>query len=220
MASKASPDWDADSPQLRRNLGKVLDAIERDAARRAVPRVATAKRWQAQMMDGLAVEKPEYAGRFRGEPGLERCGVHVNGVYGSAPWEVADELKVFESTLQRAVTALDARYPNADSLDDDGLSAVIELAAWAHAQWVRIHPFANGNGRTARAWANLIMMRYGLPPVVALRPRPGGGYASAGAAAMRGQWRPTVNVFRRMLKEHFASAGMVPAARKKPETPS
>jgi len=134
MASKALPDWDADSPQLRRNLGKVFDAIERDAARRAVPRAAAAKRWQAQMMDGLAVGKPEYSGRFRGEPGLERRGVHVKGVYGSAPWEVAEELKAFESTLQRALASLDARYPDADSLDDDGLSAVIELAAWAHAQ--------------------------------------------------------------------------------------
>jgi hypothetical protein len=220
MASKALPDWDADSPQLRRNLDKVFDAIERDAARRVVPKVATAKRWQAQMMDGLAADKPEYAGRFRGEPGLERCGVHVNGVYGSAPWEVAGELKAFESTLQRAVASLDARYPDADSLDDDGQSAVIELAAWAHAQWVSIHPFANGNGRTARAWANLILMRYGLPPVVTLRPRPGGGYAAAGAAAMRGQWRPTVNVFRQMLKEHFAKPGTVPAARKKPKPPS
>jgi len=63
-------------------------------------------------------------------------------------------------------------------------------------------------------------MRYGLPPVVGLRPRPGGGYAAAGAAAMRGQWRPTVNVFRQMLKEHFAKPGTVPAARKKPKPPS
>jgi hypothetical protein len=220
MASTALPDWDADSPQLRRNLGKVFASIERDAARRAVPKVATAKRWQAQMMDGLAVGKPEYVGRFRGEPGLERCGVHVNGVYGAAPWVVADELKAFESTLQRAVAGLDARYLDADSLNEDGQSAVIELAAWAHAQWVRIHPFANGNGRTARAWANLILMRYGLPPVVALRPLPGGGYAAAGAAAMRGPWRPTVNVFRRMLKDHFAVPGTASAARKKPKPPS
>jgi Fic/DOC family len=220
MASQTLPDWDDDSPQLRRNLDKVFDSIERDAARRAVPKVATAKRWQAQIMDGLAISKPEYVGRFRGEPGLERCGVHVKGVHGSAPWDVAGELKAFESTLQRALTGLDARYPDADSLDDDGQSAVVELAAWTHAVWVRIHPFANGNGRTARVWANLILMRYGLPPVVALRPRPGGGYAAAGAAAMRGQWRPTVNVFRQMLKDHFANPGTVPAARKKPKPPS
>ena len=95
--------------------------------------------------------------------------------------------------------------------------AMTKRLSWAHAKWVRIHSFANGNGRTACAWANLILMRYGLPPVVALRPRPGGGYAAVGAAAMRGRWQPTVNVFRRMLKDHFARPGTALAARKKPK---
>lgn len=79
------------------------------------------------------------------------------------------------------------------------MKAVIDVAAWAHAEWVRIHPFANGNGRSARAWANLILMRYGLPPAVVLRPRPGGDYGDAGAAAMSGDWKPTVDVFRKLI---------------------
>lgn len=204
---------------MRSNLNKVSASIERDAAKRALPSVATAKRWQAQIMAGLAVDKPEVVGRFRGEPGLERCGVHIDGVYGSAPWDVADELKVFESTLQRAVAGLDAKYPDADSLDEDGQSAVIEFSAWAHSEWLRIHPFANGNGRTARVWANLILMRYGFPPAVALRPRPGGGYADAGAAAMRGQWRSTVNVFRQLMRDFFTGQSAAAAAKKKPKLP-
>jgi Fic/DOC family len=218
VASKALPHWDENSPQLRRNLDKVSASVERDAAKRALPTAATAKRWHAQIMAGLAVDKPEYVGRFRGERGLEHCGVHVDGVYGSAPWDVAAELDAFESTLQRAVAGLDAKYPDADALDDDGLSAVIELAGWAHAQWVRIHPFANGNGRTARLWANLILMRYGLPLAIVLRPRPGGGYASAGVAAMHGQWQPTVDVFRQLLRDFFSSRAAPVAAKKKAGT--
>jgi Fic family protein len=66
---------------------------------------------------------------------------------------------------------------------------------------VRIHPFANGNGRTARLWANFIAMRYGLPPFVTLRPRPGDDYGAAAAAAMDGDWRPTERVFRKLLGE-------------------
>ena len=54
-----------------------------------------------------------------------------------------------------------------------------DLAGGAHAEWVRIHPFANGNGRTARLWANYLLVRYGLIPVVRLRPRPEGGYGWA-----------------------------------------
>lgn len=219
MATRALPHWDDDSPPLRRNLQKLSASIERDAAKRVLPTVAAAKRWQAQIMAGLAVDKPGYVGRFRGEHGLERCGVQVNGVHGSAPWQAAGELQAFESTLQRAVAGLDASYPDADSLDEDGQSATIELAAWAHAQWVRVHPFANGNGRTARLWANLILMRYGLPPAIALRPRPRGGYATAGAAAMRGQWRPTVNVFRELVRDFFFNRNAAALTKKKSKPP-
>jgi len=66
---------------------------------------------------------------------------------------------------------------------------------------VRIHPFANGNGRSARLWANFIAMRYGLPPFVTLRPRPGNDYGAAAAAAMDGNWEPTEQVFRVMLRD-------------------
>ncbi|MBI3490264.1 MAG: Fic family protein [Acidobacteria bacterium] len=76
------------------------------------------------------------------------------------------------------------RTPVGVDLDTDGLAAVIDLAAWAHAEWVRIHPFANGNGRTARVWANWIFVRYGFPPAVRLRPRPESGYGAACARAM------------------------------------
>ena len=159
MAAKAKPHWDADSPGLRRNLDKVSATIQRDAERRVIPTVTTAKAWQKVIMTGLDVPQPLYAGRFRGEPGLERCGVGVRDgakVYpGANPWDVADELKAFEAKLQATVAHLDAEYPDDDSLDDDGMSAVIDLAAWAHAEWIRIHPFANGNGRTARVWADL-----------------------------------------------------------------
>lgn len=123
----------------------------------------------------------------------------VDGHEGAPPERVASELAAFEQTLQRAVAALDARYPRAEALDTDGLAAVVDLCAWAHAEWVRIHPFANGNGRTARIWANALLMRYGLPPAIRLRPRPDGGYGDAGAAAMNGDWRPTVTVFGWML---------------------
>jgi Fic family protein len=98
-----------------------------------------------------------------------------------------------------AVTRLDALIPVGTEPDADKLSAVIDLCAWAHSVWVRIHPFLNGNGRTARLWANSLGMRYGLPPFVSLRPRPNSGYEAAAESAMHGKWQPTSTVFRRML---------------------
>lgn len=45
----------------------------------------------------------------------------------------------------------------------------VELAALAHHRLVAIHPFMDGNGRTARLVMNLILMRAGYPPTVIQR---------------------------------------------------
>jgi Fic family protein len=45
----------------------------------------------------------------------------------------------------------------------------VELAALAHHRLVAIHPFIDGNGRTARLVMNLILMRAGYPPTVIQR---------------------------------------------------
>ena len=42
----------------------------------------------------------------------------------------------------------------------------VELAAEAHYRLVTIHPFVDGNGRTARLLMNMILMMYGYPPAI------------------------------------------------------
>ena len=42
------------------------------------------------------------------------------------------------------------------------------LAAWVHYKIVYIHPFIDGNGRTARLLMNLILIKHGYPPAVIL----------------------------------------------------
>jgi fido (protein-threonine AMPylation protein) len=194
-------DWDGDSPRLRNNLIDILRDARDRALRRNPPIVADARGWQRRMMAGLDVPDRRYVGRFRGERGLETARVWIDAHEGVPPGSVAAELADFERTLRQAVASLDARYPPGGELDADGLAAVLDLCAWTHAEWVRIHPFGNGNGRTARIWANALLMRYGVPPVVRLRPRPDAAYARACAAAMEGEWTPTASVFREMLAE-------------------
>lgn len=41
----------------------------------------------------------------------------------------------------------------------------LELAAWTHAEFVRIHPFVDGNGRTARMLMNYQLMYHGYLPI-------------------------------------------------------
>jgi hypothetical protein len=204
MASAPAPDWDANSPILRSNLVRVEDSIRADAKARAKPSLAAARAWHAAMMKGLKVPDPLFVGRFRGEAGLEDVGVRVGALEGTHPDFVASELAEFERRLQRTVAALDARYPTADALDLGGMDAVIELAAWAHSEWVRIHPFGNGNGRSARIWANLLLMRYGMRPVLRLRPRPDTPYGNAGRAGMQGDSAPMAALIRSLHDASFA----------------
>jgi Fic family protein len=200
-------DWDKESPQLRRNLAELLRRIRDDAAGRSRLNVDSVRAWHVAAMRKLTGPMQNMAGRFRGEQGLERVEVRIGGHFGIAPAEVAGALAKFDETLKDAVAQLDQLIPTGIELSADELAAVLDVCAWAHAQWVWIHPFANGNGRTARLLANALAMRYGLPPFVRLRPRPGGGYGDASKAAMQGDWQATVGVFREMLKMTLSGTG-------------
>lgn len=195
------PNWDEDSTQLRENLKRVLGEIVQAAEQRETPTLEAARRWQTIVMKGLDVPDSRFVGAFRGEPGVENVQVRVGANYGVDSAKVAEELKRFEAKVQTLVAELDALLPIGQEPDADQLAAIVDLCAWSHAEWVRIHPFANGNGRTARLWANSLAMRYGLPPFIRLRPRPDAGYGDAGAKAMQGDWEPTAIAFRRLLED-------------------
>ncbi|QIL38321.1 Fic family protein [Pedobacter sp. HDW13] len=50
--------------------------------------------------------------------------------------------------------------------DNEELEDPITLAATLHYKFVRIHPFDDGNGRTARLLMNYVLLRSGLPVVI------------------------------------------------------
>lgn len=151
------------------------------------------------MMSGLTPPEEKMVGQFRGAEPLSEIEVVVGSYPGVPAAEVAQETARFETTLIQIIQHLDTNIPPGSPPTPDQLSAIIEACAWAHAEWVRIHPFANGNGRTARFWANAIAMRYDLPPFVRLRPRPNFGYEAASGEAMLGNRALTALAFRHML---------------------
>lgn len=68
-------------------------------------------------------------------------------------WEVQHQMTNWETWLNDQAVSL---HP-------------IERAALAHHRLVVIHPFLDGNGRTARLIMNLMLMREGYPPTIIMR---------------------------------------------------
>jgi fido (protein-threonine AMPylation protein) len=71
------------------------------------------------------------------------------GHLAPGPKQVLEEMRSFVETLKQC--AKQDVHP-------------VALAAWAHAQLVRIHPFSDGNGKVARAWKDALLLRGGFFP--------------------------------------------------------
>lgn len=130
--------------------------------------------WHRAIYLGVKTDPDYPLGEFRGSgitEALRECNVAVGNVPGVLADRVPAELRRFEQSLTRRIEELDVES-RGDISETTAALKVVELAAMAHGEWVRIHPFADGNGRTARMLGNWILVRYGLPPVLRLRPRP------------------------------------------------
>ena len=75
----------------------------------------------------------------------------------------------------------------------------VRLAAFAHRKLVDIHPFEDGNGRTARLLMNLILINRGYP-IVSIPPVLRMEYINALRAAQR-QENPSDEAFNRLIAE-------------------
>jgi fido (protein-threonine AMPylation protein) len=209
MATPWNEDPQGSEQQILVNAAGVLRQIAAAAAGREEPSVATAQDWHRQIYAGVALPVPYYAGEPRDSdpafPELRGYEVVVGSSPGTLSAEVPDALASFEAGARRAVVSLDQAIPvGRKPAQGAELSGVISLCAVLHGEWVRIHPFANGNGRTARLWANWAALRYGLPPFVTVKPRPGAPYGVAAMASMGGDHRVTVAVFRQLLDAHVS----------------
>lgn len=189
------------APRIQRNLETLVRRLIAEAALRVPPAADLARQWHREIFAGVGLPVSYYAGEIRDDdpafPELVGYEVRVGSRPGVASRRVPDELAGFEERMRRAVGILDAELPPGTRPREAGvLGSAITLCAHAHGEWARIHPFANGNGRIARLWANWCALRYGLPLFVRLRPRPAGRrYARAAADSMAGDHRATVSLF-------------------------
>jgi Fic family protein len=201
----------ADAPTIAANAAKVLASIAGEADQREPPAVAMAQQWHRDLYDGIPRPHDYYAGEVRDSdpkfPDLIGYEVQVGGVLAVPSTEVPEALARFEAGAQIAASRLDgviAVGADPSTLAPVALHGVLTLCAALHGNWVRIHPFANGNGRTARLWANWAALRYGLPPFVTIKPRAGQPYGAAAAASMAGDDQVMLAVMEQMLRDFLA----------------
>lgn len=207
----------ADEPILARNVRALLAQLAADSGTRAVPDVTMTHAWHRAIYAGVSsVPGPHFLGAFRGSAhrDLRTYGVVIADGRGRVvaqtppPAQVAARAAAFNVSLKQAVVSLDQLIPvGAKPSDAAQLEAVVTLCAVLHGEWVLLHPYANGNGRTARVWANWAGLRYGLPPFVRIKPRPDGLlYPRAAARSMgtppdwQGDHRPTISLFLDLLR--------------------
>jgi Fic family protein len=112
--------------------------------------------------------------------------------------------------LPRRVAGSPAIFPNPAKIPDlmaelgawlQGQPPTPEVAIEAHYRVTAIHPFADGNGRTARLLMNLVLIRGGYPPV-AVRPEDRARYL---AALEEGSTTGDLGPFRALMNERLAS---------------
>jgi len=70
----------------------------------------------------------------------------------------------------------------------------IELAAWTHAEFVKIHPFVDGNGRTSRLIMNYQLLAHGFLPVSIPKESRLDYFAALESYAVNGDLTPFTNM--------------------------
>lgn len=105
----------------------------------------------AETMDGQPTQKRIVPGEYKQQPNsvLRSTGEMF---YYAEPFEVSAKMQELLEAYRQ--------------INTDPEIHPVALAAWFHYEFIRIHPFDDGNGRLARILMNLILQRRGLVPAI------------------------------------------------------
>lgn len=222
-----APSWQEDDPKnfplIQGNAAQLITELRATAAERLLPTCEELCRWHVRLYAGGEVPVAGYVGHFRGDlavpelidyevglgPRLKDGNLEKMGVWARL---VSQEMGAVLAGLNAVFVELDARLPvGKPPTNPDEILAVISFTALAHGECLRVHPFANGNGRIARLLVVFICMRYGLPMFLHIKPRPeSDDYIRASRDSMGrppdfvGNHTTTTAVFARMLADALA----------------
>ena len=159
------PDLPANQTKIQSNYDRLLVDVVNIGRAGIRPTDALVRDWHRSSLRGVRVSQTEVAGGYRGEGSVGTplfvCINGVRGVPGAHPAVVATLVTRFFTELHRRLDDLDARRKSGETLAQL-YADVVMTAAWAHGEWVRIHPFADHNGSTARLMTITIGLLYGV----------------------------------------------------------
>ena len=79
----------------------------------------------------------------------------------------------------------------------------IELASFVHIEFVKIHPFIDGNGRTSRLLMNLELIKAGFPPVVIELEDRLEYYKALDIAHTENDYKPFLELMKKVVEKSF-----------------
>jgi Fic family protein len=186
------PEWEEgpETERARAQRERVLAQIILSDHKK-LPSAELVRDWHRKLFEGIAPH-PDYLGNFRNLEKVPKCVQYLEvAVNGNNPIKalpaarVLDAVDRFIEEFIYRVSAIDEMWAAMKETKPPLMvDQIVKTAAWAHGEWVRIHPFANGNGRTSRLWVNYVFIRFGFAPLK-IRPRPDNPYGFAAECSMR-----------------------------------
>lgn len=204
------PPWQEhpdDRPIIAANVGILLAELVRTRGSRQPFSLETPREWHTRIHAGCAhIPVAAYVGNYRGTPlpYIEHYEVWFGGgaYRGTPPAQVQAALAAMSGSLQTNLDELDAVMTSKSDVTREFANRIIAAAARHYIEWIRIHPFADGNGRTARLLINNLFLRYWQPIVLPGRPPPERAVLmSATATALAGDFRPLERFLKHRLVE-------------------
>lgn len=90
-------------------------------------------------------------------------------------------------------------------MEHDSFHNPIEKAAWIHAEFVKIHPFQDGNGRTARLIMNYTLLENGYPPTSIKKDNVQAYFQSLETYAMKNNLKPFTELLQKNMEKELDS---------------
>ena len=188
------PQWTDEVPgeleiQFDAALKRTYRQVE-SSAKALVVNEAAVCGWHRRLFEGIP-PVDYYAGNFRQVHATNTClqqDVEVGGVSGTHFPFVLQELADLFSQLRVSILRAELYWKDIDQ-PARAIRLSVLLAALV-GEFIRIHPFLNGNGRLSRllwAWG---LMRFGVPLQHRIHPRPAMPYGTIMRRSMLGDHGP------------------------------